>query len=227
MVLEKRSAVSAIATLAISILLIPIPWLTPTEYQLIASGFQAFGLVVALFFAAMTLSSDLHDRSVDRVLALHAEIVSGEVGAARSRLAHHLRTNGPVTAGHRLVLQPGPDVLRDDPQLSVYADATSGATPREDRVLLLRYFERTNAARELRTVDDGLFHKLIGPHTLWWDAALWCEKHDRPHRNELLDLATWVAQYTAKFNPDYAKHWDRNLSRSGRQPDFKDWPDWA
>jgi hypothetical protein len=68
-------------------------------------------LIVTLLIGALALTSQQHDRRVDRVLELHTVLVSGDVGAARLRLSHHLRSLGPSEGGRRYVLQPTQDQL--------------------------------------------------------------------------------------------------------------------
>ena len=215
--------------IVVAVVILPIPWATPAEYQAIVAGVQALGLVVALLIAALALTGDQNDRRVDRVLQLHEDLVSGDVGAARSRLAYHLRTLGPEHEGRRYVLQPTQDQLVHDRKLHRYSDheATTDSTPREDRVMLLRFFERADAARREKTVHLPLLHELIGSHALWWDAALWLEDHERSHRRALRDLAQWVSDYASIHQCSYVSSWARNTSRRGVNPDFLHWPPWS
>lgn len=52
-----------------------------------AATVAAGAAVWALRYAKSQIETAIHDRQVDRVLALHSDFTTGEVGAARSRLA--------------------------------------------------------------------------------------------------------------------------------------------
>ena len=45
--------------------------------QRLSTGLQALGVLVALILAVVTIDTDRHDKQVDRVLALHHELVTG------------------------------------------------------------------------------------------------------------------------------------------------------
>ena len=99
--------------------------------------------------AALSLLADSHDRRVDRVLEFHQQLTSGELQAARLRLVGHLRNHGASGKVNRATR----DDLRTDPVLSRYAGDASKIRPIDDINLMLRFFERVNAARIASSVN--------------------------------------------------------------------------
>lgn len=209
---------------------VPGRWMGPSRYQAFMGAVQAIGLGLALAIAWASLQNDRTARRVDRTIRFHEELVQGELGEARHRLVMHLREHGLEKDGQKRVLQPKEGDLRLEAGLSEYSFGAL-RTPDEDRVLILRYFERVNAARVAGIVSPDLLHRLIGPHALWWDAALWNLAHGRAHRSELLRLAKWVGKWGEDHQmeaSEYLPLWSYNLTEGGGCPDFSTWPtSWA
>src|SRR4051812_39242888 len=88
-----------------------------------------------------------------------------------------LRSEAPADDGPPRVAQPRRGDSALTKALDIYRSGSkydnNDESPNEDRAVLLRYFERADAARLAGIVNPALFHTLIGPHALWWDAALW------------------------------------------------------
>ena len=211
-------------------MVLPALFWGPTRYSAFTSGLQALGLAIGLTLAILTLGEDQTARKVDRTVDLHRELVSGEVGIARRRLAALLRIDGPHTAPPR-VRQPKTGDLANDPALKTY-DTTpryseTDGSPYDDRVVLLRFFERANATRRAGVVDPDLLYTLIGPHALWWDAALWNDDRARDHRRALSDLASWTAERVVRSPHGDHHAWMVTLTPNVTTADFSDWPDWA
>ncbi|MGM1065446.1 hypothetical protein [Saccharothrix sp. Mg75] len=201
---------AAVLTGATAVLLVvPIWFLNADQYQALATGVQALGVTVALVFGAGSLLSDNHNRKVDRALGLHAELTAGDVQTARVRLLVHLqgaRENGkvrPVALAR----------LRADDGIATYADPASGR-PLRDANVVLRYFERVNAARVAGIADLPFLHELIGVHALWWDRAI-ARDEGEPLRRGLAELATWVEHHsrTRARGAHYPEGWARYLGR--------------
>lgn len=189
-------------------------WVDASRYASLTSGVQALGVVTALAVGVATLMRDSRDRRVDRVLALHHELMTGDVWQARYRLVGHLRVLGRETASRSVSREE----LINDPDVSRYKPGSSGA-PITDADLLMRFFERANAARRARSLHLPLFAELIGRHALWWNAALsgspaWLT------REPLTELAAWTSQYVETNrtrNPEVEKWIDavtRDFSHS-------------
>jgi hypothetical protein len=178
-----------------------------TRYQAVVAGVQAFGVIIALLFAAVTIRNDTQDKRVDRAVELHDLVVSEPIYDARVRLAQHLRAFGDGAV--RLVSQ---DELRNDPLISRY-DPDPGVTPQRDLNRILRIFERSNALRLSGATDFALLHRLLGQHVLWWDRAIGYAEHEHL-RQPLRDLAEWVRGYTREHpHLDYVTTW--NILASG------------
>lgn len=166
-------------------------WLDSGTYGALTGGVQAIGVVVALALGTATLRSDSRDRRVDRVLALHQELFGGEVQAARIRLVNHMRSG----SSRRAKVVSRADLA--DGSLAEYS-SSSVYLPRRDANVLLRFFERANAARLAKAVYLPLYATLIGGHAAWWDKAI---RYDRswPARQHLAELGSWAHDY-ARIN---------------------------
>lgn len=76
---SKNGYLYALMAAVLVILIVPAAFLSSGRYSAFASGVQAAGVLVALILALITLDADRHDKRVDRVLALHQELVTGEI----------------------------------------------------------------------------------------------------------------------------------------------------
>jgi len=132
--LDRKRSLYAIATVILVTLIAPAAFLSSSRYSAYASGLQAAGVLIAIILAVITLDADRHDKRVDRVLALHQELVSGEIEGCRIRLIDHLRKRG---GGHR-ILAVTRDDLQKDPRVSSY-DGSMGYTPFHDANTILRF----------------------------------------------------------------------------------------
>jgi hypothetical protein len=190
--------------------------LRPDQYQALSGGIQAFGVLLALAIAAATLVSDSHDRRVDRVLQLHEMFTTPQMEAIRDRLRDHFRNHSDGTSRLRAVSL---DELDSKGNLAKYSDDDSTHSPYKDIRLLLRFMERASAARASHTVDEALFHELIGRHAAWWAVAVGKDPAASPHLlNPLLDLAAWADEYHKRHSSStkyYMQSWGK-----GRQQDF-------
>jgi hypothetical protein len=208
--MSKKIWITGIVILLV-LLSAPALRLNHDNYTALATGVQAFGVIVALFVASETLVANRRDYKTDRALALHAELVSGPLNDRRVRLVDHLREHGnksQVASATREDLKPGGATG----PLAKYSG--SDASPLHDANALLRFFERANAACTAGVVEGALFHELLGGHALWWHTAL-IEGEQLPVRIALSRLAAWTDQYT-KRNPavsSYMAGWERNLAR--------------
>ncbi|MBV1853396.1 hypothetical protein [Catellatospora tritici] len=184
-------------------------------YDALTGGVQAVGVVAALGLAAATLARDNRDRRVDRVLALHQELMTGDLWQARQRLVTHLtklgqdqRKKGEPDRVRRVTRTD----LRRDGDASVYADGTG--SPRIDADLIVRFFERAEAARRTHSLHLPLFGELIGRHALWWNVALIADDRTWTSRQSLTELADWAAA-TGPFAPN-----GRDLGLESADRDF-------
>lgn len=201
----------------IGILFALASFLTSAQYSAVASAIQAAAVVPAIAIAASALLRDSHDRRVDRVLDFHRELTSGEVLQARDRLGAHLRKHG--VDGR--VRPTSRDELRDDLKLSRYSTDHSNK-PRSDVNVILRFFERVNAARIAATVDYPLLAELIGRHAAWWNLAIKDPGDDEVPRAPLRELATWADEFVLA-NQDrysYLRNWGSNRQREFRHATF-------
>ncbi|MDQ2587853.1 hypothetical protein [Saccharothrix yanglingensis] len=209
----SRVAVALTAATA-TLLVVPIRFLDADQYQALATGVQALGVTVALVFGAGTLLADTHSRKVDRALGLHAELTAGDVQAARVRLLVRLQGTRAEGGVRPVTL----DRLRTDDGFAAYAAPERGR-PLRDANVVLRYFERVNAARVAGVVDLPLLHELIGVHVLWWDRAI-ARDEGEPLRGGLAELAAWVDRHsrTKARDAHYLTSWARYLGRDFGEP---------
>jgi len=210
--LSKRSNLYVALGILLVALVVPLPFLSPGRYSAYATGLQALGVLIAVVLAVVTIDTDRHDKQVDRVLALHQELVTGEIEGCRVRLIDHLRKRG---GGHR-VLSVTRDDLQRDPRLSSY-DGPSGYTPFHDANTVLRFFERANAAVKAGTVNQPLFHELIIRHALWWREALRPGSMPWVGISPLDELTAWARSYEDAHGAglNYLPSW-----RENREHDF-------
>ncbi|MFC6093048.1 hypothetical protein [Saccharothrix lopnurensis] len=208
------AAIALVGATAV-LLVVPIWFLNADQYQALATGVQALGVTVALVFGAGTLLSDTRNRRVDRALALHAELTTGDVQAARVRLL--LRLQAAREEGK--VRPVSLDRLRTDGEFAAYADPAQGR-PIRDANVVLRHFDRVNAARVAGIVDLPFLHELIGVHALWWDRAITRDEDEPLLRRGLAELATWVERHsrTEARDAHYLEGWARYLRRDFAEP---------
>jgi hypothetical protein len=93
------------------------------------------------------------------------------------------------------------DEIRHDPILSKYRKDPSHS-PRSDILLILRFFERVNAARLAGVIEGALLVELIGRHAAWWDEAIQYTG-DEPPRVSLRDLSTWANEFASANQEKY------------------------
>lgn len=205
--LGKKGYLYALITIILAALIAPAAFLNSNRYSAYATGLQALGVLIALILALITLDADRHDKRVDRVLALHQELVTGEIEGCRIRLIDHLRKRG----GGRHVLAVTREDLQKDPRLSHY-DGQSEYTPFHDANTVLRFFERANAAVKARTVHEPLFHELIVRHALWWNTALRSSATPWVGRSALEELTSWAELYEKVHGAriGYLASWRKN-----------------
>lgn len=75
-----------------------------------------------------------------------------------------------------------------------------GEKPSRDGARLLGFWERVNAARLARAVEEGLLFDLLGGPAMWWDLALWMTDEER--KQGLSELASWAHV----FSESHASH---------------------
>jgi hypothetical protein len=191
-----RSSVGVFLGLC-GVVFVPAWWSKADRFSAWATGVQAVGVIFALFLAGVSLQRDSHDRRVDRVMDLHRELVSGELSGPRFRLSRHLRELG----SNGLVRSVSIWQLGTEGNLK-YTDPEGGVTASRDLSLLLRYFERVNAAREAGTLDEDLLVRLLGRHAGWWSEAI-LDAPDGPPvgpaLSELRNLAIWCNTRAVKL----------------------------
>jgi hypothetical protein len=199
----------------ITVLAILALFLKSNQLDAVAAIVQAVAVIPAVIIAALALANDSRGKQVDRVLDFHREFNSEELQSACVRLIAHLRehgTNGRVRPTSR-------DELRHDPVLSRYANDIAH-DPRSDVSLILRFFERVNAAKTARIVEPSLLVELIGRHAAWWDSAI-AYVHDDIARDSLRQLSTWADGY-ASANQErfpYLRNWGGNTQNKSDAQD--------
>jgi hypothetical protein len=158
MVLAVGLAAAGIAALS---------WLGSDSLADTAAVVQTAGVLIGVTLAVATLRGDRRDKQVDRVLELHREWMSGDLHDARIRLHEHLRWDDG-TGDFRIL--PFSD-LRRGPTREKYPAGTP-STPIQDAGIILRFFERANAARAAGAVHQQLFFRLVARHAAWWNLAI-------------------------------------------------------
>lgn len=200
----KRGVVLAMVLTAV-LLALAVPLLGTAQHSALAVALQAVAVVPALIIAAAAIAGGANDRRVDRVLSFHEQLNSGDIQAARIRLAHHLRRHGSSGGKIRRVSR---GELRTDPVLSRY-DTWPDHSPLMDVNQVLWFFERVNAARLTGAVHLPLLAELVGRHAVWFDLALKDEAGQAPRR-PLTELADWATEFAERHGRryPYLRNWD-------------------
>jgi hypothetical protein len=139
------------------------------------------GLAAAI--ALVELRSGLKAVRVQRVIDLHRDLTTGEVGAARDRFTTLMWKHGERHAGRNVchaprweeiltnVLPGGAEsrgVLGAYPPGDAIATAAD-AEPMRDLYSVLWCFERIEAGRAGRALDRAMLNSMLASHAVWWD----------------------------------------------------------
>jgi hypothetical protein len=201
---SRYTAAALIGVIAWTLLVaLPGAWWPPDKYSAWATGLSTIAVVLALALAVVTLRTDVKDRQVDRTLALHAELTSGEINDARLRLADHLRKNGTRNpSDHRMPMRVSIEELHSSRGIGTYGPKIQ-SNPKDDLSKILRYFERVRLVRDARSADDPLFVELIGRHAGWWNCVL-VRDSSRGSRRALMQLGLWCDAFADKNKRHYS-----------------------
>jgi hypothetical protein len=174
----------------------------------IATCAAAGAAVWGLRYARGLIDVGVKDRQVDRALALHKEVTTGEIAAARNRFNELMYRAGEEAFGPRMcwrptwesLIPPNPAVAQDLGSrrfLGAYPkDMVSGEghRPIHDLRLVLWSYDRINEARKRETsLDEDLLVSLLGHQVVFW--SLQCGRLDTKsgaHVRALIELASWM-----------------------------------
>jgi len=142
-------------------------------------------LLIAAVAAAVALGQlwvGHHATKVQRVIDLHRDLTTGEVGGARDRFTTLMWKHGERNAGRNVCHSPQwaeilTSVLSETSSrglLGFYppadAIATAGdAEPMRDLYTVLWCFERIEAGRAGQALDNKMLRSLLASHAVWWD----------------------------------------------------------
>jgi hypothetical protein len=142
----------------------------------IATAGQTLLVGGALVFARRQLIDSRTGQAIERVLDLHDQLTTGEVGAARHRLGTALWTDTSRFPTPDDVRRCGRVWVTDrrnrQPYESTETESTERITPGQDIYRILWCFQRAGETYNSDLVDKALFIKLIGHHVMWWDTAI-------------------------------------------------------
>lgn len=138
----------------------------------------------SIIVAVWQLRSGISAAKVQRVIDLHHDLTTGEVGAARDRFTSLMWKVGEAAEGrnrcHRFTwaeVQSAvryPDGSIECGELGSYerfpeiSDARD-AEPMRDLYSVLWCFERIEAGRAGRALDTAMLESTIASHAVWWD----------------------------------------------------------
>jgi hypothetical protein len=141
----------------------------------------ALAAIAAVAVAIVEIRSGIKATKVERVIDLHRDLTTGEVGAARDRFTTLMWKHGERLAGRNRCHAPTwgellPDVLGggDRGLLGEYRSedkipGADGAEPMRDLYSVLWCLERIEAGRAGRALDLRMMKELIASHAVWWD----------------------------------------------------------
>jgi hypothetical protein len=203
--------------------------LVASEVTAVAACGAMIAALWGLRYGKGQIDTAVHDRKVDRAIAYHADLTTGEVGAARSRFARLMFRVGELAMGPAhcwrptwsSLLPPVPgldDEVNDARWLGEYpADMVDAQAhrPLHDLQLVLWCYERINEARQRESMlDEELLVSLIGYHVTWWNLlSARMEPGSSSSLNSLRQLAEWVEMQGWRSDA-------RNEHRSKPEQDF-------
>ena len=201
-----QRAILLIGLVAVVAFTVSIFLLSSGQYQALATGVQAVGVLVALALGVSTLRADSKDRRVDRVIAYHSQMTGGELQLARQRLIEYLLDHA---SGGVLPVLSWTD-LRSQSKLIAYADSTE--SPVRDAQRLLEYFEGVWGAHNSGATEDNLLFLLLGGYVTWWDRAL--SEADADLSRSLHEFAAWISAMASGV-PESSRvvDWQESITR--------------
>jgi hypothetical protein len=198
----------------------------------IAAGAAVWGLR----YARGLIEVAVNDRQVDRVLALHKEVTTGEIAGARNRFSELMYRVGEEAFGPRKcwrpdwesLVPPNPAVerdLRSSRFLGAYPEdmpTGRGHRPIHDLRLVLWSYDRVNEARKREaSLDEDLLISLMGHTVVWW--SLLCGRLDPKagaHLRALMELASWMEEKAWRNDPRNAHRKMPEESFPGREDEI-------
>lgn len=137
-------------------------------------------VVAASVVALWQLRVQRKQAAIERTIAAHRDLTSGEVGVSRDRLSELMWRAGSA-AGKNKCLQPTWEQLLGSTyvelpvglaDLSCYPpdmEAPRDQTPMRDLYKVLWNSERVEAAYDAGLLDSELSVKMIASHVVWWE----------------------------------------------------------
>lgn len=191
-----------------------------------AAGAALWGLQ----YARGLIQVAVRDRQVDRVLALHSELTTGEIGAARARFSELMYRVGEEAFGPgkcwrpdwESLIPPSPaasEAFRTRRFLGAYPTGMIGGEghrPIYDLRQTLACYDRINEARKREaSLDEDLLVSLLGHGVAWWN--LLCgrlEPRASAQVYSLVQLASWMEERGWRSDPrnEYRKVPENNFS---------------
>ena len=180
---------------------------SPNAAQWTQAGAAVVAVGIALLAAGFARKQVLiatRAHEVERTLAAHRDLTTGEVGACRDRFSGFMWGYGTRDTGENSCWTPrflelNPDSKSEHDrsgELSEYPPwvlGSDGAEPLRDLYKILWCFERIETARRRRTLDDEMLSELVGEHAVWWDSLLRSiTELDTRHRRSLAQLGPWA-----------------------------------
>lgn len=135
-------------------------------------------VLATIVVALLEVRSATNATKVQRVVDLHRDLCSGEVGTARRRFSSFTWAHGERLTGRRICHRPTLDEIR--PLTGVLGsyraddDVPAGAhdaKPLDDLYVLLWCFERIETGLTGRALDRAMARQLLSWHAIWWDEA--------------------------------------------------------
>jgi hypothetical protein len=146
---------------------------------------EMWTLLVAAIAVAIALGqlwTGLKATKVQRVIELHRDLTTGEVGNARDRFTTLMWKHGERLAGRNVCHAPRWKEILTDVLGASGSRGELGVYPREDHIAtakdaepmrdlysVLWCFERIEAGRAGRALDQGMLKQLVASHAVWWD----------------------------------------------------------
>ena len=146
----------------------------------IGSGGTIVAIVAAIVVAVFQLRAQRRQAAVERTIAAHRDLTTGEIGAARDRLSELMWSTGSKS-GTNMCYQPSWEELlgaeyctlaKGEQDLAAYPvamGAAPGQTPLRDLYRILWGLERVGVAYNSQILDAELALKMLANHVVWWN----------------------------------------------------------
>ncbi|MFG2556222.1 hypothetical protein ACGFWF_40780 [Streptomyces sp. NPDC048581] len=171
-------------------------------------------IAVAIGVGLVQLRAQRKMSAIERTIALHEVLTTGEIGNARGRLSRHMWRTAREAGGEAVAWQPrwqelvGYQYIQNlgSNDLSIYPpdmQAPPEQTPLRDLYSVLWAFERIAEADRSGLLDQELTRSMLASHAVWW--AVMCEHITVDQTRFVAGLKEFAARYSTEDLASWAQ----------------------